>query len=58
VATDKQFTHKVFVGLLNDVQKQLKGLAAGSQYYWRVQAYGSDATSPWSQVRSFITASG
>jgi hypothetical protein len=58
VATDECFTNKVFLGFLTDPQDQLNGLSAGGRYYWRVQAYNSDATSPWSQVWSFTTASG
>jgi hypothetical protein len=58
VATDERFTNKVFMGFLTDPQDQLNGLSPGGRYYWRVQAYNSDATSPWSQVWSFATASG
>jgi methionine-rich copper-binding protein CopC len=58
VATDEGFTSKVFVAQVTDVQQQLRGLAAGSVYYWRVQAYTNDTTSPWSEVGTFTTGSG
>jgi hypothetical protein len=57
VASDKGFTSKVFLGQVTDAQKQLSGLGAGSTYYWRVEAYTKGATSPWSEVWSFTTAS-
>jgi parallel beta-helix repeat protein len=58
VATDEGFTSKVFVGQVTDMQQRLSGLAAGSVYYWRVQAYTNGATSPWSEVGTFTTGSG
>jgi hypothetical protein len=57
VASDKAFTHKVFVGQTTAVQKQLSGLGAGSTYYWRVRAYAKGAVSPCSEVWSFTTLS-
>ena len=57
VSTNENFSGKVFIGQVADVQKQLTGLAPGGTYYWRVQARAQGATSPWSDVWSFTTVS-
>jgi hypothetical protein len=57
VSTNENFTGKVIIGQVTDVQKQLTGLGAGGTYYWRVEAVAKGVTSPWSEVWNFTTAS-
>ena len=41
---------------LTQVSKTVNSLSNSTTYYWRVNAYNSGNTSPWSQVWSFTTA--
>ncbi len=64
VADDPGFTKRGSVTLLVDQQGiqatnfNVNGLAAGTTYYWRVRGQNANGDGPWSNGRSFTTASG
>jgi subtilisin family serine protease len=43
------------VGGITGLSTSVSGLAAGTRYYWRVNAGNAGGTSPWSGVRRFTT---
>lgn len=58
VATDTGFNSLVFdQDTLTQSTDTLRGLAAGTIYFWRQSATGNGGTSSWITTRSFVTAS-
>ncbi len=59
VATDTGFS-KIFSNIsgIGGTSQPVSGLAAGTTYFWRVEAVNGAGTSPWSAAWRFSTASG
>ncbi len=57
VATNPQFTSGLVVNdsLLNDTSRNVTGLSAYTQYYWRVRSWNSEGKGPFSLSRWFST---
>lgn len=55
VATDEEFVAVVAAREVTTTQAEIPGLAAETQYFWRVRAVVSDQTGAWSAIWSFTT---
>jgi len=56
LSTSSSFTPTIVDQTLTDTLYAVSGLAAGTEYYWRVLANASTGSSSWSSVWSFSTA--
>jgi hypothetical protein len=55
VATDEEFAAIVAAREVTTTQAEIPGLAAETQYYWRVRAVVTDQAGSWSAIWSFTT---
>lgn len=56
VSTASDFSTITVTDVQSDLTRTFIGLAAGTTYYWRVQAIENDQFGDWSETRSFTTA--
>lgn len=56
ISTVDDFSDNLIQEKTNDTTFNITGLETGTVYYWRIKARTNFATSPWSEVFSFVTA--